>query len=219
MAAEVTPSTMGVQDRSPLRVQLAVIAAVVWALGALASRWFGVWVGIGGAAALLGLAVLVYERPLLRKLLAPTAGRIALGLLGALVQIAFTYTLYPVFSRFWPDLAKGTHELYVMLGATTALGPLLIIPLVIVSEELVWRGVVQQALCERISGPLALAVGSLVYATCHLGAAHPLLALLALVCGLYWSAWRWATGSILVPLLAHFLWDFCVFILAPLVRV
>lgn len=200
------------------RDRFVLVCVGVWLVGALASRFVDIWIGVGGAAITLGMLTLLRERPLLRSLFIPTPGRLAFGLLGGLAQIAVTYSLYPVVAGHWPWLAQATRELYVTLGATTAIGPLVVIPLVILSEELVWRGVVQESLSLRLSLPASVVATALIYGSCHLPA-HPLLPALALICGLYWGAWRTVSGSLITPLIAHLMWDLSVFVLAPLVRV
>lgn len=200
------------------RTRFALVCAAVWLLGTFAARFVNLWIGVGSAALFLAALVLVRERSLIRSLFTPTPARVALGVLGGLLQVAVTYSLYPVLSGQWPWLARITHELYLTLGATNTLGPLIAIPLVILCEELVWRGVVQETFAARLTPLAAAAVTAFVYGFCHFPT-HPMLPVLALLCGLYWGAWRAASGSLLTPLIAHLLWDLCVFILAPLVRV
>lgn len=214
----MTASAPPLEKLAHRRERFALVCAAVWLFGTFASRYVNLWVGVGGAALLLAGLTLLRERELLRSLFAPTPARILLGAVGGLAQIAVTYTLYPVLSGVWPWLAHATRELYVILGATNTLGPLVIIPLVIVSEEVVWRGVVQETFSARCAPFVCAMVTAFIYGFCHFPT-HPLLPVLALLCGLYWGAWRALTGSLLTPLIAHLLWDLCVFILAPLVRV
>jgi len=91
-----------------------------------------------------------------------------------------------------------------------------LLPLAVISEEVVWRGLVQDRL-ERRLGPLPGAlITAVIYGTAHLPAGG-WLAALALTCGLYWGLLRAYTGSLLVPLIAHLAWDFSVMVLFPLV--
>lgn len=214
----MTASAPSLEKPTARRERFALVCAAVWLLGTFASRFVNLWVGVGSAALLLATLTLLRERALLRSLFTPTPARIALGAVGGLLQIAVTYTLYPVLSGQWPWLAQTTRELYTILGATNTVGPLVIIPLVILSEELIWRGVVQETFALRLSPFACAGVTAFIYGMCHFPT-HPLLPVLALLCGLYWGAWRAATGSLVTPLIAHLLWDLCVFILAPLVRV
>jgi membrane protease YdiL (CAAX protease family) len=87
---------------------------------------------------------------------------------------------------------------------------------VVAGEELVWRGVVQDALTRRC-GPAAgtlLAVAAYGLAVVPVGS--PLLVLIALACGLYWSVLRQWTGSLVPVLVCHLLWDVVLFLLFPL---
>jgi len=72
-------------------------------------------------------------------------------------------------------------------------------------EEMLFRGLIQPAAIERFGVPSGLVVASLVF-----GLFHPLsLAyfVLASLIGLYLGYVSWASGNLLVPILAHGLYD------------
>jgi membrane protease YdiL (CAAX protease family) len=60
-------------------------------------------------------------------------------------------------------------------------------------------------------------VAALAYGVGHAPVGSLLLPVVALCCGLYWSALRQWTGSLVPALLAHVLWDLTVLFWAPLV--
>lgn len=213
---------MNVQPAEPDQGEcgrLAAVLALVWALGTAAGHWIGLWWSVAGTALLLGSIAVAARGRLLRRLLAPSRARILRGLAAGGVMIASTYALYPVASRLFPGLAERTAELYALMGGVPAPVCIGLLPLIIVGEELVWRGVFQEAAARRAGALPAVAAAAFTYALAHAPAGNTLLVLLALVCGLYWSALRAATGSLLVPLLAHLVWDGCVFLLAPLASI
>lgn len=196
---------------------LSVVSLVVWSAGAGLSHVIGIWAGVGGAAILLVVAALCLAGPILTPLLRPSPLLLAEGALAAGVMIAATYGLFPILRNDSAAFAHAVGGLYAIFGAAQprwALGTVL--PLMIVAEELVWRGVVQEALSRRLSPVPALLLTSAVYALAHAPVGPPLLVALALACGLYWSLLRAWTGSLLPGLLSHLVWDFLVFILRPL---
>ncbi len=79
-----------------------------------------------------------------------------------------------------------------------------------VGEEMLFRGVIQNAIADQFAPPLGPAIG-LVAAALVFGLLHwvtPTYALLATLIGLY-LGWLWlATGNLLVPAVAHAVYDF-----------
>jgi membrane protease YdiL (CAAX protease family) len=83
-----------------------------------------------------------------------------------------------------------------------------------VAEELLFRGVIQAELAERVPGLIALILASAAF-----GLAHFLTltyALLAMVAGLYLGALFWLQGNLVIPIVAHAVYDY--FALTYLVR-
>ncbi len=101
-------------------------------------------------------------------------------------------TLLPLFRRC--RLAE-----LAMIAALAGLG-----------EEMLFRGVVQAAIMDRIAGPRGTWIGLLAAAVLF-GLLHPLTLLYAFLAGsigLY-LGWLWlASGNLLVPIIAHALYDF-----------
>jgi len=114
-------------------------------------------------------------------------------------------------------VTAGTRVLYALMrtGAPGwAIGVLL--PLVVLSEELVWRGVVQAALRRRFRPVAAVGLAAGAYAGAHVPIGSPLLVVVAFACGCYWSALRARTDSLVPPLLCHLAWDVAIMVLWPL---
>jgi membrane protease YdiL (CAAX protease family) len=174
--------------------RLSVVSLVVWSAGAGLTHLVGIWAGVGGAAIGLGIAALFLAGPLLTPLLRPSVRSESAG---------------------FAQAVGGLYTIFHAAGARWALGTVL--PLMIVAEELVWRGVVQEALIRRVSPALAVILTSTAYAAAHAPIGAPMLVALALACGLYWSLLRAWTGSLVPGLLSHLVWDFLVFVLRPLV--
>ncbi len=200
--------------REPVE-KLAIACVLLWLLAALSTHVVGIWWGFGVAAVVLGSVALARD-PHAPRSLSPTAGQLLLGTAAGGAMIAATYVLYPPFTRLMPYLAHDTAALYAAFrAAPPVIATLLLLP-VIVGEELVWRGVVQRALSQRLGLVSGGCLAALVYALAHTPLGSPVLALAALLCGLAWAGLRAATGSLVAPLVAHVLWDLFVLLFLPL---
>src|SRR5262249_533491 len=133
----------------------------------------------------LGIAALLLAWPTLAPPLRPSAPLLAMGVAASVVMVAVTYGLYPFLRDESPGFARAVSGLYTIFPATESRRALAaVLPLIIVSEELVWRGVVQEALSRRLSPVPAILLTSAAYAAAHAPVGPPLLVGLTLACGL-----------------------------------
>jgi uncharacterized protein len=174
----------------------------------------GIWGGIGGTSLALAALLLWRDREQLLPLLSPTARGLGWGAAGTVVMVAATYGLFPLAIRFCPPLAADADRLYAQFGAPSPLVLFGLLPLIILSEEIVWRGAVQNAV-EARGLPAAVGVGVL-YGIAHLPAGSWLLAGVAAAAGTYWALLRHVSGGLVAPLLAHLVWDALVLVFLPL---
>lgn len=190
------------------------LACAAWCAGFL-------WVGRGGswlplaAMALVAAGRLLVTDPATRALLVPTGRLLLVGLAGGALQVTATLLVYGPAAARVPGLREATRHLYAVLGGT-GLGPLAaaaLVALVVLAEELVWRG----ALLGGATGARLLVLSAL-YAACHAPSGSPLLVAVAFGCGIYWGAIRLATGSAFAATVAHLLWDAALLGLWPLER-
>jgi len=194
---------------------LAVACAVVWLAAAASAGTLGIWSALGGAAVALGLAVLLFDRPAATALLRPSLRLTLLGAAaGGLMAIA-TYLLYPLLARSLPFIATDTAQLYAAVQVPSLVVALVALVPVIVGEDLVWRGVVQTSLVQRLGAWRGVALTAFVYALVHLPLGSPVLVAVAFCCGLAWGALRAATASLVPTLVAHLLWDVFVLLWLP----
>lgn len=195
---------------------LARLLLIAWAAGAVGTHVVGMWVGISSVAALLGAVVVVQRRKVVASWLRPNPRSLALGVIAAIVMVSATYFLYAFLGGLLPVLREHTAKLYLVFQSTPSALALALLPLVILGEELVWRGAMQEALEARLGLVWGTLLTAGVYALAHAPVGSPLLTLLALACGLYWGALRAASGSLVAPLIAHLAWDAAVMVLWPL---
>jgi membrane protease YdiL (CAAX protease family) len=199
------------------KIVLPLVCTAAWAAAAAGARLLGIWTAIGATAIALGIAVLVLDGAAAWKILGPRPWLVLLGAGVGATMAAATYLLYPLFSGVAPFVARDTALLYSAFHAPSPAAVLLAFLPVIFAEELVWRGVVQDALARRFGPYGGAALAAVAYALAHAPLGSPVLALAALACGLCWGALRAATGSLVPALVAHILWDAVILLWLPLV--
>jgi membrane protease YdiL (CAAX protease family) len=195
---------------------LALVCIVVWALAAALAGRIGIWLAVGGAAIALGLAVGLLDRAATRRSLLPSVRLVLLGLAAGVVMAAMTYALYPVLAPFAPIIVTGTAHLYATFRAPSAtIATLALVP-IILGEEVVWRGVVQGALVQRLGTWGGITATTLAYALAHAPLGSPILVAVAVACGLAWGVLRAVSASLVPALVAHLVWDLLVLLWLPL---
>ena len=133
---------------------------------------------------------------------------------GALASLPMLVLLL-VSARYpmWPfsDVLRVVDELLVPLFRDCRVVDLaLISALAGLGEEMLFRGVIQEVVAGWVGGPagpwVGLAVAAVLFGLAH--AITPSYVLLAALMGLY-LGWLWiATGNLLVPVMAHAIYDF-----------
>jgi membrane protease YdiL (CAAX protease family) len=190
-----------------------LVIPIGWALAMAAARFLDPLLTILIAATTMMAIVLWRERALMRELFRVTQRTLAFGGAAAAAMLAVTYLATPLLIRWIPSIGARAHEIYLrFLTDRTALVILAAVLPVIVAEEVLWRGAFQQGM-----GKWGVIVTAAVYAIAHAPLGSMLLVVVALVCGLYWSALRAFSGSLIPSLCAHIVWDMAL-IVFPLLR-
>ena len=205
-----------VHPSTPRARQLALVCILVWLVAAASAGPVGIWLALGGAAVVLGAAVLLLDRPATTKLLQPSVRLLLLGAAAGGAMAAGTHLLYPVLAHLAPVIAADTARLYTAFRAPSLVVAAVGLVPVIVGEELVWRGAVQALLVQRLGVWRGVVLAALVYALVHVPLGSPALVSAALGCGLAWGALRAATASLVPTLMAHLLWNVLVLVWLPL---
>jgi len=138
---------------------------------------------------------------------------IALGvLLVAATHVAFRITLVAS-----PDLALAIRDLYASIDVGAhRLTLVALTTVVVIGEELVWRGVAIEVLTGP-RPPLQVAATSVaLYVLPQLAGHVPLLIVAAFGLGSVFAAQRLVTGRLVDPLLTHAIWSVAVFVVLPL---
>lgn len=162
--------------------------------------------GFEGGLVLLAfvLALLLGPRPWLD--IHWTGEALAWGVLGTLPMLLLLWGLSRVDWAWVRDISNGIEQHLLPLFRGAPRGTVLAVSLMAgIGEELLFRGVIQMAL----EGWLG-AVGGLLLASLLFGLAHALTLgyfLLATLIGIYLGLLYQWTGNLLVPMLAHALYD------------
>jgi len=195
---------------------LALACMAVWLAAAASARELGIWLAMGGAAVGLGSAVFVLDHAAARRSLQPSPRLLFVGAGAGCLMAAATYLLYPALARLSPFIATDTGRLYASFRTLPPVIALLALLPVIMGEELVWRGVVQTELVRRLGPWRGVPLAALAYALAHAPLGSPILAAVALLCGMAWGTLRAVSGSLVPSLMAHLAWDVVVFLWLPL---
>lgn len=190
------------------------------------------WALAGAPAVALGVvgALWAQREELLAEWLAPRWGDFTRGLFGATVLFALAWAF-----KIYVLPPGSPHELwlvslYAQIGDPRALqkhaGEVgAVICLVVVAEELVWRGVVTQVLAERVGSRASWLWAAGLYALAYVPTAwslrssaglDPVLVAAALGGGLLWGGMARAFGRLAPGVLAHALFDWAVIMMFPL---
>lgn len=213
----VAPSTLRT-DRlraSPRAAWAGFVISLVALSVSLAIRGeVSVWLSTA-TAALIGIAAALTTTRFRTR---PQPRWIAAGVAAGLAMALATHILYPVGVALVPGLEARVAALYAELHAPP--GPRAAIPLlflVVVAEELVFRGLLVALLVRWGIKPSAIVVvATALYAVPQIAAAEPVLIALSLTCGALWTWQRLVSGTLAFPLVTHALWDLIVFVLVPL---
>jgi membrane protease YdiL (CAAX protease family) len=136
------------------------------------------------------------------------------------VSAAGLYLVFQLGDRLARRILPGGEEDIAAIYRlrTMASRPLIAVLLVTVigpSEELFWRGLVQQAFMQRLGRSPGTAAAMATYGAVHLVSGNLTLTGAATVAGGYWGA-QYALRPRLAPLLvSHILWDVWIFLIAP----
>jgi membrane protease YdiL (CAAX protease family) len=219
----MTPSSVEAsQPTSPSRSALAVaLGTLLFAAALVTGRPLSIWLTTG-IAALATLALAIWaDRGELRRLLTPSRRAGLIGLASGAVLITLTYALFPLALRLLPGIEAPVLLLYRRLGDYP--GPFAALPvltLVVVTEELAWRGLLTSQLERRALSPsLVVLTATLLYALPQIAAESWIMLPVALACGLVWSLTRSLSGDLTAPIISHLTWDLAVFVLVPLAPV
>lgn len=142
-----------------------------------------------------------------------------------LIGIGHAILLYGL-SRLGVYIAQNMFDFVIpqieaIYTTKTQLDPLyiglLLIFIIGPSEEIFWRGFVQNKLGQISNPKKAFIVTAIIYCLVHIWAFNPMLLLAALVLGVHWGLLFYRYKSLVPGIISHALWDTMIFVLFPIV--
>ncbi len=150
--------------------------------------------------------------------LRPHVGHLALGIAVGLATTVLTYPIFDLAVTWLPQLQPMVRELYQDAAVGSLAGRLAWVTVIIVAEELLFRGLVPELLRRRMSATTAIYGAIVVYAASTLGSASIIVFAMALVMGAIWTIMRVKTDSLVPGLVAHLVWTPSVIVVWPVVE-
>lgn len=210
------------EHRGWLRGQAAALRGWPWLL-ALAlvlmlagPRWLpSVWTRMAVIEGSLLLILLAWRRRALLPLLRPSASTVLLGL----GMAAMLYAGADLFMAGLRAAAPGFATQMIEVLSWSELAPLPLrlglLPLIVLGEDVVWRGAITLPLAARLGPVLGCLAAGALFALAHLTSGPPLLLLAAVVMGTLWSALAIRARSLVPVFVSHLAWDLAVMFVRP----
>jgi membrane protease YdiL (CAAX protease family) len=146
----------------------------------------------------------------------PTPRSLVWGVGAGVVMTALTYPAFAFASMLWTGLPGALAPLYVKARVASPLWEIPACLVIVAGEEALWRHLAPKAWLGRGLGAAWLfSLGT--YAVAQAGTGSWLVVVAALLCGAVWSGLRFATGSLVAPLVCHTVWTLTVVVAYPLV--
>lgn len=131
---------------------------------------------------------------------------VALGFALALGLIASAWTTFRMFPRYAESLVRMQGKTYAFLGPKLGWPAIVFISLCAgVGEEALFRGGLQTFLMDHVGPIAAITLSSALFALVHLG--KPVITALLFGIGVVFGVVFWLTGSLLVAMVGHALYD------------
>ena len=186
-------------------------AALAFVLSAMTDPWMGLsWtMGIALAGALL--------LPTVRYRFKPSGVRVAIGLSAGVILFGITHAAAAFLPLVWPGWEDAARKLYAWSEGHSPLFLGSTLVMVVIAEELLWRGVVTRFLMERAGRVAGILLGATIYALAHWAAWNPLMLLAALAFGIFWGWLYAATDDLVAPAVSHLLFDVLLLFAFPVI--
>jgi membrane protease YdiL (CAAX protease family) len=217
-APSSAPSPEGPHRHARGARRISFVLFVLISVWGLLMRQFGGadMYSVMGPYALAVVIVLWLLRPrALKRWLVPTRYAILHGLLGGTIITVGTYFVYDLAAALIPGLDSLVEGLYGAANTQALPVALAWVSLIILAEEVLWRGVLLESLDRRLPRAVASIVSVSIYTVAQLGSGSWVVAAMALVCGSIWTWQRRASDSLVAPLLSHLIWTPTVILIHP----
>ena len=143
--------------------------------------------------------------------------KIGIGILSALGLYVVFYLGNMASRLIFPFAANNIENVYAFKAGASPIRIALLMAFIIgPGEELFWRGFLQRRF-QMERGPFqGFLLATLLYTGVHIASGNMMLVLAAGVCGLFWGFLYLRTGSLLLNVISHTVWDIAIFLFFPM---
>ena len=207
-----------IADRAAATPSLAWFVPLAMA-AMLALPWLlpNVWVRMAAVETLLaGLAIAAIPTLKWGSVFGAQPRRLAAGLAAAAALYVGCYAGFALTAALAPDLAAGASVMLAWPSTMAMAIQLPLLVLIIVGEDIVWRGAIGIPLVSRLGPVPGVLASAALFAVAHMTTGPPILWVAALVCGAFWTALVIRTRSLAAAVVCHITWDVLVLYVLPL---
>lgn len=176
------------------------------------------WIAMTFSASSLALYSIFTQKDTFKSLLKINKKLIIVGIVHAILLYGLSRLGVFIAQNMFAFVVPQIEAIYT---TKTQLDPLFIGLLLIFiigpSEEIFWRGFVQNKLSQLNSPKKALIITTIIYCLVHIWALNPMLLVAALVLGVHWGLLFFKYKSLVPGIISHALWDTMIFVLFPIV--
>ena len=180
--------------------------------------WWWMSLNITCLTAIAATLDLGWRHALTNDLKKQTFQKIGIGILSALGLYVVFYLGNMASRLIFPFAANNIENVYAFkVGASPIRIALLMAFIIGPGEELFWRGFLQRRF-QMERGPFqGFLLATLLYTGVHIASGNMMLVLAAGVCGLFWGFLYLRTGSLLLNIISHTVWDMAIFLFFPMI--
>lgn len=174
------------------------------------------WYAMTFATICLSAYSLINQKEKLKTIFQINKKFILIGIAHAIILFGISRLGVFVITNFF-SFASG--QLQAIYATKSQASPMLIAPLLFFiigpSEEIFWRGYVQDKFMEFFGDRKGWLITTAIYSLVHIWALNPMLMLAAIVLGLHWGFLYMKYKSIIPGLVSHAIWDTLIFVILP----
>jgi membrane protease YdiL (CAAX protease family) len=178
--------------------------------------WGNFWIKISLSALTLALLSILLK-PEKTKPIHFDGKAVLIGFLSAIVLYLIFWASQKISTQIFPFAERQIGGIYVK-GEGTPIWTIALLLFFVTgpSEELYWRGYLQDQLMRRLGAWQGWLLAAVLYAAVHLWATNFMLFSAAGVAGLFWGLVYWRVGNLAPVILSHSLWSAVIFAVLPL---
>lgn len=146
---------------------------------------------------------------------APFITYITYGVVSGIILFGVFWIGHSVIEMLNLPFTKQISKLYGRFSPSQLWHYIVLILIIIPGEEIFWRGFVQKRVLKYINAPVGIVLSTILYTSVHFYSSHWILALAALIAGIYWGflyAWKKSMPLVIV---SHLIFDLFLFVLLP----